>query len=199
MILIFSGESGAGKDYITKNFINKYPEDFELHISTTTRPIREGEKEGVNYHYISKEEFLKKIEKNEFIEYRSYDTLVNGVADTWYYGTEAFQKEQNKNYVVIKDLEGAKVLKDYCKSLNIPVVHIYISVSDKLREERAKARGSFNQTEWDRRILADQKDFAADKIKDCDYVLTNEGNIDETLQKLEDILNIEKEYEIEPV
>lgn len=199
MLVIFSGESGSGKDYITKNFIKKYPEDFELHISTTTRPIRENEQEGKDYHFIKKEEFLQKIQKGEFIEYRSYETLVDNIQDTWYYGTESIPKDDSKNKIVIKDLEGAKVIKEYCKKLDIPVTHIYVSVSEKIREERAKNRGSFNETEWKRRIKADQNDFSTEKIKDCDYILLNEGNLEDTLQQLEDILHIEKEYEIESV
>ena len=80
-ILIIIGESGVGKDTLLKELINNKIIDEGI-ISTTSRPMRNGEKEGREYYFISTEEFKNKINNNEFIEQRIYNT-VNG---DWYYG-----------------------------------------------------------------------------------------------------------------
>ena len=78
VVLVLSGPSGAGKS----SLINKIADDigdYYFSISTTTRPMREGEEEGIHYHYVSKEEFEQDIEEDSFLEY----AVVHGN----YYGT----------------------------------------------------------------------------------------------------------------
>ena len=77
-ILVLSGPSGAGKSSLIKKIEDKIGE-FYFSISTTTRPMREGEVEGVHYHFVSQDEFKKDIEDEHFLEY----ALVHGN----YYGT----------------------------------------------------------------------------------------------------------------
>jgi len=67
-VLVLSGPSGAGKTSLIKNIENEIG-DFYFSISTTTRPIREGEVEGVHYHFVDEEEFKKDIEADNFLEY----------------------------------------------------------------------------------------------------------------------------------
>ena len=64
-IIVFSGPSGGGKTTIVKEILKNFPE-IVFSVSTTTRPKRKTEKEGIEYFFISEAEFLKKIEKNEF-------------------------------------------------------------------------------------------------------------------------------------
>ena len=78
VVLVLSGPSGAGKSSLIKKIANDIG-DFYFSISTTTRPIREGEEEGVHYHFVSEEEFKKDIEADHFLEY----AVVHGN----YYGT----------------------------------------------------------------------------------------------------------------
>lgn len=178
MMLILCGKSGSGKDTIARCILGKYPESAISLVSDTSRPMREGEVDGREYNFSSKKQFLKGIEDGNFIEYRSYNTLVGGVPDEWFYGTKKFEKVGDDNLLVaIKDLKGAKVLKDYCEEIGERCECILVEVPDNVREERAKKRGSFNQTEWDRRLLADAKDFSEEvQAGVVDNVVSNDGS-----------------------
>ncbi len=98
VVLVLSGPSGAGKS----SLINKISDDigdFYFSISTTTRPIRDGEKEGVHYHFVSEEEFQKDIDEDHFLEH----ALVHGN----YYGTslKPVKKALNEGKLVIFDID----------------------------------------------------------------------------------------------
>jgi len=67
-VLVLSGPSGAGKTSLIKKIADDIG-DFYFSISTTTRPIRDGEIDGVHYHFVNEEEFKKDIEENNFLEY----------------------------------------------------------------------------------------------------------------------------------
>ena len=98
VVLVLSGPSGAGKS----SLINKIADDigdYYFSISTTTRPIREGEEDGVHYHFVSKEEFQKDIEEDHFLEH----ALVHGN----YYGTslKPVKKALSEGKLVIFDID----------------------------------------------------------------------------------------------
>ncbi len=80
MIYIFCAPSGSGKSTMVRHLLTKYPDLFELSVSCTTRPPRGQEVHGKEYYFISVEEFQKRIEHNDFIEYEQ-------VYDGLYYGT----------------------------------------------------------------------------------------------------------------
>ena len=197
MLVILSGKSGSGKDALLHNFMEKHPGEALQLVSSTSRPMRDGEVNGREYFFTSKENFLQGIADNRFVEYRSYDTTVGGNPDTWYYGTQKFEKLGNDGLLIaIKDLEGAAVLKEYCQSIGEPCVDVLVTVDDRVREERAKKRGSFDQTEWNRRLKADSDDFSPEKIeKVCNFVLENTGSIDDLVTKFENVLET-LDYEI---
>lgn len=149
MITIICGKSASGKDTLAKELLKE--QDFCSVVPVTTRPIRQGEVDGRDYHFLSKEDFEKKINNHELLEYRSYDTLENGVPDTWYYGTPKLSKEEmEKSIILVLPLDAvASVLTEYGRT-NCFVV--YLNATDSVREERASMRGSFDKTEWDRRL-----------------------------------------------
>jgi guanylate kinase len=98
VVLVLSGPSGAGKS----SLINKIADDigdYYFSISTTTRPMREGEEDGVHYHFVSKEEFEKDIEEDNFLEH----ALVHGN----YYGTslKPVKKALHEGKLVIFDID----------------------------------------------------------------------------------------------
>ena len=98
VVLVLSGPSGAGKS----SLINKIADDigdYYFSISTTTRPIREGEEDGVHYHFVSKEDFLKDIDEDNFLEYAT----VHGN----YYGTslKPVRKALSEGKLVIFDID----------------------------------------------------------------------------------------------
>ena len=73
MIYVFMGKSSVGKDHIVKKVLENN-KNMQLAVSHTTRPIRNGEKNGVEYHFISQENFMKKQSNSYFIETRKYNT-----------------------------------------------------------------------------------------------------------------------------
>ena len=191
-IFVFCGKSGSGKDF----YAHKIKENINLKfvVSTTSRPMRSGEVDGREYNFTTKENFLKKIEDNEFIEYRSYDTLVDNTPNTWYYGTEKKSIKDNESYIMILDKQG---LIDIKNSFGDRVIGIYLYVDDKEREIRAKNRDeNFCQVEWDRRIKDDEEKFK--EIENLvDFSINNNRSKEEVFRELLSFIESNIEQEIE--
>jgi len=98
VVLVLSGPSGAGKSSLINKISNDIG-DYYFSISTTTRPMREGEVEGVHYHFVSQEEFVKDIEDDHFLEY----AIVHGN----YYGTslKPVREALSQGKLVIFDID----------------------------------------------------------------------------------------------
>lgn len=169
MLTILMGKSGAGKDTIQGSLVKW---DFEPIVTATTRPIRDGERNGIDYHFMSKKDFINGIHAGQFIEYRSYYTHVDGKPDIWYYGTPKQELDKDKDYVIVVDTQGAKAFIDYYGRDNCFVV--YLDVPDEIREKRAMQRSSFNKTDWNIRVKEDEKKFSK-KIIDsiANYTVEN--------------------------
>jgi guanylate kinase len=152
--------------------------------------MRDGEMEGREYNFVSKEEFVNMINNDELIEYRSYNTLVNGISDVWYYGLKKnnyyyFDDFFNiiTNRVVILDLQGTKEFVKYYGKQNCKVIYVYCD--DDLRKERAKKRGSFDETEWNRRLADDEIKFSEENLKDIiDFKVSNNGDFKNTMYNI---------------
>ena len=182
MIKVLMSPSSAGKDYIQSLMIKDY--GFNPIISTTSRPMRQGEVEGREYYFVDKSTFLDMIRLGELIEYRTYNTLVDNIPDTWYYGLSKQQFDKNKNYVVILDVQGCRDFINYVGEDNVEVYYIYCN--DMIRTERAKARGSFNQVEWDRRLEDDARVFSKDNMVGINYkrVVNQHRDINEVVKEI---------------
>ena len=162
-IIVFSGPSGGGKTTIVKEILKTFP-DIVFSISTTTRPRRKIEKDGVEYFFISESEFLKKIKNNEFIEWEKfYD---------YYYGT--YKSFVGGNIVVGKpvllelDVKGALTIKRL-----YPYAHlIYISPpSFEELERRLRQRQTESESDFVKRIDRAKMELS---LKDkFDYVVEN--------------------------
>lgn len=178
MLYVLTGKSSSGKDTLQNGLLalndctadEKYADEkYQVLVSTTSRPMREGEQEGREYYFTSNEGFKKKISEGYFLEYREYHTLVENKPATWYYGlgksvpNKEIAKPGSK-YITILDLYGANECIKYYGKENCKV--IYLSAPDDIREERAKKRGSFDKTEWDRRLKDDDIKFSEDKLKE---------------------------------
>ncbi len=163
-IYYIMGKSASGKDSIFKELKKKIPglKDIVLY---TTRPIRENETEGVEYHFVN-EEFLRGMqEKKRVIELRSYDTKCG----VWKYFTadDGQIDLEEFYYLAIGTLESYAAMMTYFGLEN--VVPIYVEVEDGLRLSRAveRERRQFNPkyTEMCRRFLADSEDFSEENLK----------------------------------
>jgi len=183
-ILVLCAKSSSGKDAAYDYIKEKY--DVNETISLTTRPMRDGEEEGITYTYLNNKEFEDKIKSGLIIEHRAYNVDFEGKKDIWYYGTSSEAISKDKNNIVILDIDGLNSLIKIFGKDNI--TSILLSVDDDIREERAKARGSFDQVEWDRRILDDNIKFSEERIKVCDYTINNNGSIEDFLNKVDKII-----------
>ena len=182
MIFVLVGKSSSGKDTLMKELVNQNL--FKECISTTSRPIRINEQNNIDYMFITKDEFLEKIKHNEFIEFRTYETELDSKKETWYYGTEKKAIDVSVDSVLVLDLQGLKDLRNYFSSER--VIGVYLHCPSSLRTERAKNRGSFCETEWKRRLLADKKDFE-DVYSEVQYVLNSAKSTEELLLEIKQI------------
>ncbi len=188
-MIILCGKSSAGKDRILNQLVDKY--GVQPLISDTTRPMRDGETDGKEYNFITKKQFLQ----NDYVEHRSYDTLLNGIPDTWYYGLRKFDRSTALDDVmaVIVDAKGAIEVKQYCEEIEEPCLCVYVDTDTDIRERRARLRGGFNEQEWNRRLKADEKDFAPDKLNVVNYEVFNNVDGDAAVDKIaNEILTVHK-------
>lgn len=178
MILILIGKSGSGKDTILKRLIDD--RTVNKIVSYTTRPMRKGEVNGIDYNFVTESKFFEMMNEGKFFETRHYDTQLNGNHDVWHYGSELICPESRIPYGAIVDVEGARdYIRTYGKE-NVFVV--YVDVSDSVREQRARERGSFDETEWNRRLKDDNIKFDPSIINDIsDLIVNNENDIRDTI------------------
>ena len=156
------GKAGSGKDSLMKAILHHDTEkNLNEIISYTTRPIREGEQEGINYHYVSNEEFSQLVLENKMLE----ATVFN----SWGYGTAINSLNENKINIGVFNPAGIEsLMKD--SRINLKV--FYIEASDKERLIRQLSRESDpNIEEIFRRFKADEIDFS--DLSDFNYTTIN--------------------------
>ena len=189
-IIVLVGRSASGKDSLAKYLSENY--GYKFVVSHTSRPPRPDESQNNPYKFINYNQFETMITNDEMIEFRTYETLVNGIPDKWLYGVSKDSIDlDNNNYIVILDIVG---LKAFNKIYGDKVISFYVNVSDSKRTERALHRNGFDQTEWDRRLIDDEKVFAIDIVKsNVSFIVKNY-----VFKKcIEDIKYCIKEYECE--
>ena len=146
-ILALFGESGAGKDTLKDIFIER--EGLNNIINSTTRPIREGEVDGVNYYFMDSVQFAEKVLNGDFIEATEFNN--------WFYGTSITELSNDVVNIGVFNIYGIDCM---LQDPRLEVYPIYIKTSDKLRLLRALEREENpNCKEICRRFLADKKDF----------------------------------------
>lgn len=166
-LFVIMGKSATGKDSIYKLLLASEKVNLTKIIPYTTRPIREGEVDGVEYYFISRESMLAFISQGKVVEKRSYQT----VHGEWTYLTiddGQFHKQEEKAYLMIATPEAYRRLVQYFGEDS--VVPILIEVEDGIRLDRALRRERQQKTpryaEMCRRYLADEVDFSDDTIKE---------------------------------
>lgn len=166
-IFCIMGKSATGKDTIYKKLLQNSELGLKRIVSYTTRPIREGEKEGEEYHFtdVKNLELLK--EQGKIIECRSYDTI-HGIWNYFMVKDNQIDLTQN-DYLVIGTLESYLKIKSYFGEDQ--VVPIYIELEDGERLTRAldreKTQSKPKYEELCRRFLADCQDFSDEKLKEA--------------------------------
>jgi len=184
-LFLILGPSGSGKGVLIKG-LRKNFKDFVYPISCTTREMRRGEKDGEVYFFISMDEFKKKIEKGDFLEWAVVhkDNL---------YGTLKSQiitpLKKGKNVLREVDIQGVNSIMKILPKQNIVTIFLTAESWNDLKV-RITGRHKISKHELEKRKESFEKEMKF--AKDCDYVVKSEtGKIPQTIQKVTDIIQNE--------
>ena len=189
-IFCLMGKSSSGKDTLYARLSEK------LHFSTivpyTTRPIREGEEEGREYHFITEKEVEEFEKQGRIIELRAYNT-VHGV---WKYLTVDDKQTdvEHRDYLMIGTLEAYEQIRDYFGMDK--VCPVYVEVDDGLRLQRAldreRAQDQPKYAEMCRRFLADEEDFSEENLERAGITKRFQNtDLDQVTQEIASYMNAE--------
>ena len=180
-LIVISGPSGAGKDSIVEGLL-KINKKVWLSVSATTRSPRGNEQDGVEYFFLTKEEFEEKIKNNELLEYAEYNNN--------YYGTpkEKIREKINDGYdvILVIEIQGALKIKELVKEA------IFIFILPPSMEELK--RRLINRNTEDREKILNRFKIAYNEINEVtkyNYVVIND-KLDEAVEKVNSILLSEK-------
>jgi len=147
-VIALIGESGTGKDSILNKLIHEIPEAHRV-VSHTSRPVREGETDGKDYHFVSASNFVGKISRNEMIESTRFNN--------WYYGISIKSLEKDKINLCVLNPTG---IRNLLNRDDIELKVYRIQASDKTRLIRQLTREENpNVEEIIRRYKTDKIDF----------------------------------------
>ena len=189
-IFCVMGKSATGKDTIFQKLLDKL--DLKRIIPYTTRPIRDGEVSGREYHFCTEEDVARLEAEGRIVELRTYHTVYG----PWKYFTvdDGNIQLDKENYLLIGTLEAYTKMRDYFGAEK--VVPIYVEVEDGERLLRAIAREKGQDVpkyeEMCRRFLADAKDFSEENLKAAGIQRRFQNlKLEDTLAEIEQYINRE--------
>ena len=166
-ILLISGPSGSGKSTLIKRLIAEFGDELYFSISSTTREMREGETDGVNYHFISESEFRAGIDRGEFLEWAN----VHGK----FYGTSlkavTSELECGKTVLFDIDVQGYEIVRGKVPRSELASVFITTPSLSELRV-RLQARGSNADTDIALRLQNAQEEMK--RLGEYYYLIIND-------------------------
>ena len=182
LLLIVSGPAGSGKGTVNARLLER--EDFVYSVSATTRSPRPGEVNGVNYHFISREDFLQRIESGDMLEYTEYCGN--------FYGTPRREAiavlESGKNLILEIEVDGARQVKE-----KFPDAVPIMLLPPTFATQEARLRGRATETE---EKIRERLARTREELKDLciyDYVVYNrDGEIAEAAEDILAIVRAEK-------
>lgn len=179
-LFVLSGSSGVGKGTVINGFLKRNP-SFSLSISCTTRKMRPGEAEGVNYFYLTREEFEKSIKNNEFLEWAEFAQNL--------YGTKrAFvEKCLNNGKDLILEVETIGALKVKDQMPDAVLIFIAPPSFEEL-EHRLRNRHTEDEATIQKRLSAVREEI--ERAKKYDYTIVND-KVETAIEKLEEIIKKE--------
>ncbi|MBQ1333949.1 MAG: guanylate kinase [Clostridia bacterium] len=179
-LIVWSGPSGSGKGTVLAE-ARKRDENLKVSVSATTRKPRTGDIDGVHYHFITKEDFLSRMERGEFLEYASY------VGN--YYGTleKTVDEMLEAGHDVILEIEVVGAMKVKKKRPDALLVFVKPPSMEELRR-RLSGRGTESADEIERRIAEAERELSC--AKDYDYVIIN----DDAGRAADELIKIIKEH-----
>jgi len=170
LLIVISGFSGVGKGTLVKELLNRYPDEFALSISATTRKPREGEVDGVHYFFKEKEEFQQLIKEDRLMEYAVYNGNYYGTPQDFVYDS----MKSGKNIILEIDIQGGFQIK-----AKYPETCLFYIVPPSAKDllTRLNGRGTETKEEISKRLhraieetnAMDKYDrvFVNDDFEDC--------------------------------
>ena len=182
LLVVVSAPSGCGKDTIINEIVKDMGDDASISVSMTTRDMRVGEAEGINYYYVSKEQFEENIRNGEMLEYTTYGSN--------YYGTPVGPvKEKLKNgkvvFLIIEVEGGENVKKIFPDCVKIFV----IPPSMEVLEKRLRGRGTDKDD-----VIRERLEIAKTELQratEYDYIVENDA-LEEAVEDVKTIIRAEK-------
>lgn len=172
-LFVVSAPSGAGKTSLVQALLNINPE-IDLSISYTTRDPRPGERDGKDYHFVSRSTFVAMVKRGEFLESAEVYGNLYGTSQTWI----SQQNAKGRDILLEIDWQGAaQVRKIFPECISIFI----LPPSVEALEQRLKGRGKDNDETIAKRMAAVRDDVA--RIGEFDYVIIND-NLNEALREL---------------
>lgn len=195
---MITGKSATGKDLIYRRLAAEETVGLTPLVIHTTRPMREGEKDGREYHFTDEEGLARMRAAGKVIEERVYPTIHGN----WYYFTadDGSIDLEHESYLVIGTLAACLAMKEYFGSGRI--VPIYIEVNDEIRIRRAIDREAGQKkpafAEVCRRYLADEEDFSEEMIRKAgiDRRFANNGRIDDCIAAIRTVIEADLKEEL---
>ncbi len=182
-LIIWSGPSGSGKGTVLEK-AKELCDNIKVSVSLTTRKPRPGDIDGVHYHFVDKDEFLRRIEAGEFLEYAQY------VGN--YYGTleKSVEDMLKKGYDVVLEIEVVGAMKVKQKHPDCLMIFVYPPSMDEL-ERRLRTRGTENEEEVAHRIAEAKRELGC--ASKYDYIIIN----DDASHAAEEMIEIIKKHKSE--
>ena len=168
VLFVISGPSGVGKGTLVNRLIRE-DNSLALSVSCTTRAKREGEREGVHYFFLTKEEFFKKIDENGFLEYDEHFDH--------FYGTPAkFVQEQLKSRSVILEIDvvGGLKVKEACKEAGMVAPVLILIIPPDMHTLECRLNGRKTESAEERRLRLERVKYELSQRDRYDYIVVND-------------------------
>lgn len=179
-LITFSAPSGSGKTTIVEKLISDESLNLAFSVSATTRPKRDYEIHGKHYYFLSKDEFLKKVQNDEFVEWEE-------VYEGMYYGTLKSEIERllkaSKNIIFDIDIKGSLNIKKYYPDITLTIFVVPPSFEELVR--RLKNRGSEDENTLQKRLQ--RYEFEMSFANSFDKIVVND-QLDKAIEECKRII-----------
>ena len=181
LLIVLSGPAGSGKGTVLRELLRE--EEYRFSVSATTRAPRPGEIDGVNYHFLTREDFLTRMAAGEMLEYTEYCGN--------YYGTPRKEAEEvlqsGKNLILEIEVEGAVNVK---KKFPDAVLILLLPPSFEIQEQRLRNRGTETEDKIALRLTRTREEIG--QAHHYDYVVYNhDGKDREAAEEIRSIVRAE--------